>query len=75
MKIKHVNKKQSEAVTRLREANLVPTDTLPQCGLVVSVEQHGAELVEAVYDLDQGGKLVQEVVLPQKDLITVQSKQ
>ena len=70
--MKGTNKMLSEAVTRLRAAGLVANDLLPDCGLVVKVEQHGCEEIEAVYDLDQGGKLVQEVVLPQKGLISMQ---
>lgn len=66
------NKRLSEAVTRLRDSGLVPAETLPECGLVVSVEARGPESVETVYDLDQGGRLVQEMVLPQKRLISIQ---
>ena len=74
MKRNNMNKVLSEAVTRLRAGSIVAADLLPECGLLVGVERHGDEIVEAVRDLDQGGRIVQEMVLPQKALISAQSK-
>jgi len=75
MKRNNINKMLSEAVTRLRARSIVATDLLPECGLLVGVERHDNELVETVRDLDQGGRIVQEMVLPQEKLKIAQVKQ